>query len=174
MIKESLRDRETDRIPRTPAHTSVPREQQCSPTSDGAACAIVCSEAFVVKHGLQGQAVEIIGQSMRTDAATVFAPVDTNKTLIELVGFAMAQKAAADVYAQAGITPDQLDVVELHDCFSCNELLMYEALGLCEEGEGGKFIESGQATYGGKTVVQPSGGLISKGHPLGVRYLSLL
>jgi len=143
---------------------------QCSPTSDGAACCIVASEAFVKRHGLEGQAIEIIGQSMRTDEPISLSMKDikTNpRTVIDLIGFPMAQRAAQDVYKEAGITPNDVQVVELHDCFSCNEMLTYESLGLAKPGEGYKLIESGNATYGGKYVVNPSGGLISKGHPLG-------
>lgn len=139
---------------------------QCSPTSDGAACAILASEAFVIKHGLQGQAIEIAGQAMRSDNAGAFDLHDEKRTMMELVGSQMAKNCAQDVYRQSGLTADDVNVVELHDCFSCNELLTYENLGLCNPGEGGKLIESGNATYGGKYVVNPSGGLISKGHPL--------
>jgi len=150
---------------------------QCSPTSDGAGCAIVCSEDFVKKHGLEGQAIEIVGQAMHTDDASSFEVYTEDKephgrTCIDSIGFPMAQKCANDVYKQAGIGPDKVQVVELHDCFSCNELITYEALGLCGEGEGGKLIESGNATFGGKYVVNPSGGLISKGHPLGATGLA--
>ncbi|KAH9258328.1 hypothetical protein BASA81_003377 [Batrachochytrium salamandrivorans] len=148
---------------------------QCSPTSDGAAACIIASEAFVKKHGLEGQAVEIIGQSMRTDEPESMSLKDikTNpKTLINLMGAPMAKRAANDVYKQAKITAEDVQVVELHDCFSCNEMLSYEALGLAKEGEGWKLIESGNATFGGKYVVNPSGGLISKGHPLGATGLA--
>merc|ERR1712146_238637 len=81
-------------------------------------------------------------------------------------------KASEEAYRQAGKDASAVQVVELHDCFSCNELITYEALGLCAEGEGGKLIESGNATYGGRYVVNPSGGLISKGHPLGATGLA--
>jgi len=146
---------------------------QCSPTSDGAGCAIVCSEEFVKKHGLEGQAVEIVGQAMHTDDATSFNTENINdRSCIDMIGFPMAKACAEEVYTQAGLGPDAVQVVELHDCFSCNELLTYEALGLCKEGEGGKLIESGNATYGGKYVINPSGGLISKGHPLGATGLA--
>ncbi|CAK9044068.1 Sterol carrier protein 2 (SCP-2) (Acetyl-CoA C-myristoyltransferase) (Non-specific lipid-transfer protein) (NSL-TP) (Propanoyl-CoA C-acyltransferase) (SCP-2/3-oxoacyl-CoA thiolase) (SCP-2/thiolase) (SCP-chi) (Sterol carrier protein X) (SCP-X) (Straight-chain acyl-CoA oxidase) (SCPX), partial [Durusdinium trenchii] len=140
---------------------------QCSPTSDGAAAVIVASEEFVIEHGLQGQAVEILGQGLRTDSPTVFDAPDKRRSMIEVVGFGMASEAAAMAYKEAGITPDQVDVVELHDCFSCNELLTYEALGLAKVGEGHKLVDSGDNTFGGKYVINPSGGLISKGHPLG-------
>jgi len=146
---------------------------QCSPTSDGAGAAILCSEAFVLKHGLGGQAVEIVGQSMQTDNAVSFdADNLRDRSVIDMVGFPMAQACAQEVYAQAKLGPADVQVVELHDCFSCNELLTYEALGLCGEGKGGDLIESGNATYGGKYVINPSGGLISKGHPLGATGLA--
>lgn len=146
---------------------------QCSPTSDGAAAAILCSEEFVITHGLQGQAIEIIGQSMRTDPSPSFDDKNLHgRSVIDMIGYPMAKKCADEVYKQAGIGPDQVQVVELHDCFSANELITYEALGLCGEGEGGKLIESGNCTYGGKYVVNPSGGLISKGHPLGATGLA--
>jgi len=146
---------------------------QCSPTSDGAGCAIVCSEDFVKKHGLEGQAVEIIGQAMTTDDRSSFNSDEVHaRSCIDVVGFPMAKQCADEVYAQSGYGPADVQVVELHDCFSCNELITYEALGLCKEGEGGKLVESGNCTYGGKYVVNPSGGLISKGHPLGATGLA--
>merc|ERR1711865_980422 len=89
-----------------------------------------------------------------------------------MVGAPMAKNCAEEVYKQANMSPEDVQVVELHDCFSCNELITYEALGLCGEGEGGKLVESGNATYGGKFVINPSGGLISKGHPLGATGLA--
>jgi len=140
---------------------------QCCPTSDGAGAAILASERFVRQHGLEGQAVEILGQAMTTDFQSSF-----EKSSIKLVGYDMTRKAAEKVYEQAGIGPEDVDVVELHDCFSCNELITYEALGLCPEGKAGEFIDSGANTYGGKVVVNPSGGLISKGHPLGATGLA--
>ncbi len=141
---------------------------QCCPTSDGAGAAILASEAFVRKHGLEGQAVEILGQAMTTDYQSTF----DQKSAMKLVGVDMTRKAAQKVYEQAGIGPEDVDVVELHDCFSCNELITYEALGLCPEGKAGEFIDSGANTYDGQVVVNPSGGLISKGHPLGATGLA--
>jgi acetyl-CoA acyltransferase len=140
---------------------------QCSPTSDGSGAAIVVSEEFVEKHGLAGQAVEIVGQAMVTDMTSTF-----DGTARNLVGADMSKKAADAVYAQAGITADDVDVIELHDCFSANELLTYEALGLADEGHGHELIDAGDTTYGGRWVVNPSGGLISKGHPLGATGLA--
>jgi sterol carrier protein 2 len=141
---------------------------QCCPTSDGAGAAILASEDFVRKHGLQAKAVEILGMAMTTDFRSTFE----EKSCIKLVGSDMTKKAALKVYQQSGLGPENVDVVELHDCFSCNELITYEGLGLCPEGKGGEFVDSGANTYGGKVVVNPSGGLISKGHPLGATGLA--
>ncbi len=141
---------------------------QCCPTSDGAGAAILCSEDFVKKHGLQAQAIEIAGQAMTTDYPSSFE----DKSCIKMVGFDMTKNAALKVYEQSGLGPENVDVVELHDCFSANELITYDALGLCDEGKAGEFVESGAQTYGGKVVVNPSGGLISKGHPLGATGLA--
>ena len=141
---------------------------QCCPTSDGSGAAILASEDFVKKHALAKQAVEIAGMAMTTD----FPSTLEEKSCIKLVGYDMTKKAAEKVYRQSGFGPEDIDVVELHDCFSCNELITYEALGLCPEGKGGQFVDSGANTYGGKLVVNPSGGLISKGHPLGATGLA--
>lgn len=84
----------------------------------------------------------------------------------------MSKEAARKCYEKSGLGPGDIDVIELHDCFSSNELLTYEALGLCPEGEGGKLVDRGDNTYGGKWVINPSGGLISKGHPLGATGLA--
>jgi acetyl-CoA acetyltransferase len=141
---------------------------QCCPTSDGAGAAILASEEFVKKHGLQKNAVEILGMAMTTDFKTTFS----EKSSMKLVGYDMTKAAARRVFEQSGVGPENVDVVELHDCFSANELITYEALGLCGEGKAGEFIDSGANTYGGKVVVNPSGGLISKGHPLGATGLA--
>ncbi len=140
---------------------------QCSPTSDGSGAAVLASEAFVDRHGLAGQAVEIVGQAMTTDFTNTF-----DGTCKALIGHHMNVEAARRVYDQAGLGPDDFQVIELHDCFSANELLLYEALGLCGEGEAHKLIDAGDTTYGGRWVVNPSGGLISKGHPLGATGLA--
>ena len=141
---------------------------QCCPTSDGSGAAVLASEDFVRRHGLENKAVEIVGMAMATDLPSSFE----EKSCIKLVGTDMTRKAAREVYEQSGLGAEDLDVVELHDCFSCNEMVTYEALGLCEDGKGGELIDSGAVTYGGKTVVNPSGGLISKGHPLGATGLA--
>ncbi|QEU94685.1 lipid-transfer protein [Streptomyces kanamyceticus] len=136
---------------------------QCSPTSDGSAAAVVVSERFVERHGLQDRAVEIAAQAMTTDTGESFA----SGSCVDAVGQPMSREAARQVYDRSGLGIEDVDVVELHDCFSINELLTYEALGMCAPGESGKLVESGATTYGGRWVVNPSGGLISKGHPLG-------
>lgn len=136
---------------------------QCSPTSDGSAAAVVVSERFVERHGLQERAVEIAAQAMATDTGESF----DSGSCIDVVGQPMSRAAARQVYERSGLGIEDVDVVELHDCFSINELLTYEALGMCAAGESGKLVESGATTYGGRWVVNPSGGLISKGHPLG-------
>jgi sterol carrier protein 2 len=141
---------------------------QCCPTSDGAGAAVVASEDFVKKHGLQNKAVEILGMAMATDFESTFS----ERSCIKMVGYDLSKSAAQKVYQQSGQGPENVDVVELHDCFSCNELITYEALGLCPEGKGGAFVDSGANTYGGDVVVNPSGGLISKGHPLGATGLA--
>jgi len=144
--------------------------QHCCPTSDGGGAAIIASEDFVKKHGLEHKAVEIVGQSMVTDLPGTFD--DDKLSLMTIAGYDCSKTAANKVYEQAGIGPEQVKVVELHDCFSANELITYEALGLCPEGGAGKFIDDGDNTYGGRVVVNPSGGLISKGHPLGATGLA--
>jgi acetyl-CoA acyltransferase len=141
---------------------------QCSPTSDGSGAAIVCSEEVVKKYGLQDQAVEIVAQAMVTDTQATFDGGDS----IHLVGYDMSKKAADKVYAKSGLGPNDVDVIELHDCFSANEMITYEALGLAEEGKAGQLVDEEATTYGGKWVVNPSGGLISKGHPLGATGLA--
>lgn len=142
------------------------RMMACPPTCGGAA-AVLVSERFADRHGI-GKQVRIAAQAMTTDTPSTFKAGD----MMQLVGYDMAKEAARRVYESAGIGPDDLDVVELHDCFAHNELITYEALGLCGEGEAGKFINDGDNTYGGRIVTNPSGGLLSKGHPLGATGLA--
>lgn len=139
---------------------------QCCPPTCGAAAAVLCSDEFAKKHNIANP-VYIAAQSMTTDYASSFGD-----SMIKMVGFDMAKAAADKVYAQSGLGPEDVQVVELHDCFTANEVLTYEALGLCPEGEAEKFIWDGQNTYGGKYVTNPSGGLLSKGHPLGATGLA--
>ncbi|KAI4497424.1 hypothetical protein M0802_007435 [Mischocyttarus mexicanus] len=136
---------------------------QCCPTSDGAAAAILANEDFVRKHRLESQAVEILAMEMSTDLPSTFS----ENSCIKLIGYDMTKNAAEKVFTTTRYRPIDVDVVELHDCFSTNELITYEALGLCPPGKGGQLVDSGDNTYGGKYVINPSGGLISKGHPLG-------
>jgi acetyl-CoA acyltransferase len=143
---------------------------QCSPTSDGAAAVIVAGERFVEEHGLWEQAIEIAGQAMVTDLSSTF---DEDADCIKIVGYDMSKKAADLAYEQARLGPQDVQVIELHDCFSANELITYEALGLAAQGEGHKLVDAQATTYGGSgPVVNPSGGLISKGHPLGATGLA--
>ncbi len=142
------------------------RLMACPPTC-GAAAALLVSEGFAKRHGLR-TGVRIEAQAMTTDTPSTFEAHD----MMRVVGFDMAKDAARQVYEAAGIGPDDVDVVELHDCFAHNELISYEALGLCAEGAAEKFVDDGDNTYGGKVVTNPSGGLLSKGHPLGATGLA--
>jgi sterol carrier protein 2 len=137
----------------------------CCPPTCGAGAAVICSEAFAKKHGITG-GVEIVGQAMATDTP------DTWSDPINLIGADMTRRAAEKVYEQTGIGAQDVDVVELHDCFTVNEVITYEGLGLCAEGESTAFVDRGDNTYGGKVVVNPSGGLMSKGHPIGATGLA--
>jgi acetyl-CoA acetyltransferase len=139
---------------------------QCCPPTCGAAAAVVCSPEYARQHGLDGS-VAIRAQAMTTDTAASFEP-DMRK----VVGYDMAVDAAHQVYEASGIGPEDIRVVELHDCFTTNELLTYEALGLTPEGTAEKFVLDGDNTYGGRVVTNPSGGLLSKGHPLGATGLA--
>jgi len=137
----------------------------CCPPTCGAGAAVIVSEAFAKKHGISN-GVEIVGQAMTTDTP------DSWTDPIKLVGSEMTARAIAQVSEESGIDVQDVDVVELHDCFTTNEVITYEGLGLCGEGEATKFVLDGDNTYGGKFVVNPSGGLMSKGHPLGATGLA--
>jgi acetyl-CoA acetyltransferase len=141
------------------------RLMACPPTC-GAAATLVVSEAFAKKRGLRTD-VRIAGQSLTTDQ-----PGSFESDMIRIVGFDVSRSAALQAYEQAGVGPEDVDVIELHDCFAQNELLTMEALGLAPEGGGEKIVQDGDNTYGGKWVVNPSGGLLSKGHPLGATGLA--
>lgn len=142
------------------------RLMACPPTC-GAAAALLCSEAFAARHGIRAE-VQIRAQAMTTDRPETFESRDMR----ELVGFGMARSAAQQVYEASGVGPGDVDVVELHDCFAHNELITYEALGLCPVGGAEKFVVDGDNSYGGQVVTNPSGGLLSKGHPLGATGLA--
>ncbi|KAI1095337.1 thiolase-like protein [Rostrohypoxylon terebratum] len=136
---------------------------QCCPTSDGGAAAVLVSQDFLdARPHLKDQAILIAGQCMATDSPALFS-----RSAIDLIGYDMGKRAAEVALKEAGITTADVQVVELHDCFSANELVTLDALGLCEHGKAHEMVRKGDITYGGKYVVNPSGGLISKGHPLG-------
>ncbi|MFC9998621.1 lipid-transfer protein [Nocardia sp. NPDC127526] len=140
---------------------------QCCPPTCGAAAAVLVSEKFAKAHGLDASIV-IKAQAMTTDLPSTFADRDMTK----IVGYDMSKAAAQQVYEASGVSPGDIRVVELHDCFTANELLSYEALGLTPEGTAEKFVNDGDNTYGGRVVTNPSGGLLSKGHPLGATGLA--
>ncbi|POR33913.1 Non-specific lipid-transfer protein, partial [Tolypocladium paradoxum] len=136
---------------------------QCCPTSDGGAAAILVSQAFLdARPHLREQAVLVAGQCLATDAPSLFS-----RSSIDLMGYEMTQHAAETAMGEAGITPRDVQVVELHDCFSANEMVAIDALGLSGKGRAHELVRAGDITYGGRYVINPSGGLISKGHPLG-------
>ncbi|MBT1098051.1 lipid-transfer protein [Streptomyces sp. Tu102] len=139
---------------------------QCCPPTCGAAAALVVSEEFARRRGLRAD-VAIAAQALTTDTDASF-----QGSMPDLVGYGMAKSAAQQVYDAAGVDPRDIRVVELHDCFTANELISYEALGLTAEGTAEKFILDGDNTYGGRIVTNPSGGLLSKGHPLGATGLA--
>jgi acetyl-CoA acetyltransferase len=140
---------------------------QCCPPTCGAAAAVVCSDDFARRHGLD-RTVAIRSQALTTDTASTFDTGD----MMKVVGYDMTKAAATRVYEDSGVAPEDIGVVELHDCFTTNELISYEALGLTSEGTAEKFVLDGDNTYGGKVVTNPSGGLLSKGHPLGATGLA--
>ena len=136
---------------------------QCCPTSDGGAAAVLVSQAFLdARPHLKDQAILIAGQCLATDAPSLFS-----RSAIDLMGYEMTQHAARTALGEAGITPQDCQVCELHDCFSTNEMVVIDALELSEKGKAHEMVRRGDITYGGKIVINPSGGLISKGHPLG-------
>lgn len=130
---------------------------QCSPTTDGAAAAVLCSDVWLKKHG-SSRAVQIVGSALTSDRLEQAH----NEFTLDHV-----KRAASKLYEMTGTGPEDLDVVETHDCFTVAEILAYEALGLCKEGDGGRMIETGETRIGGRIPVNTSGGLLAKGHPLG-------
>jgi sterol carrier protein 2 len=136
---------------------------QCCPTSDGGAAAVLVSQAFLdARPELKEQAVLIAGQVLATDTESVFS-----RSAIDLIGYGMNEHAAKLALAEAGVDVKDVKVAEVHDCFSANEMIVIDALGLSEKGKAHEMVRAGDITYGGKMVINPSGGLISKGHPLG-------
>jgi sterol carrier protein 2 len=144
------------------------RLMACPPTCGGAA-AILVSERFAKKHGLRRD-VEIVAQAMTTDTPESFN--FEKPSMLDWVGTHMTHAAVGQVYEKAGVGPQDIDVCELHDCFAQNEVICYESLGFCPEGGAEKFVMDGDNTYGGQIVINPSGGLLSKGHPLGATGLA--
>lgn len=140
---------------------------QCCPPTSGAAAAVLCSDEFAKQYA-KDRGVLIAAQAMITDGRTTF---DAN-SMMALVGYDMTANAAQDAYEAASIGPEDVDVIELHDCFTSNELISYEALGLVKDGEAERLVEDCDNTYGGRYVVNPSGGLLAKGHPLGATGLA--
>jgi len=132
----------------------------CSVNVDGAAAAVLCSEEKVRALGLMNRAVRIRASALASDP---FA----ERNLVMPDVSTVTRLAAESAYEMSGIDPQDLDLVELHDCFATAEIVHYENLGLCEEGKGGDFLDSGETAIGGRMPVNVSGGLLSKGHPLG-------
>lgn len=152
-----------EQIMKAPAIHEPLTKLQCCPTSDGGAAAIVVSQAFLdARPHLKENAIEIAGQCLATDAPSLFS-----RSAIDLMGYDMTKRAMQTATAEAGISSRDCQVVELHDCFSSNEMVVIDALGLSDKGKAHELVRNGDITYGGKYVINPSGGLISKGHPLG-------
>lgn len=157
-----------EQIMNSPMIHSPLTKLQCCPTSDGGAAVVVVSQDFLDTHPeLKSQAILIAGQQLATDAPSLFDRSD-----IDLIGYDMSKKAGEIAMREAGVTPADVSIVELHDCFSANEMVTIDALGLCEHGKAHELVREGGITYGGKYVINPSGGLISKGHPLGATGLA--
>ncbi|EJP63391.1 nonspecific lipid-transfer protein [Beauveria bassiana ARSEF 2860] len=141
---------------------------QCSPTSDGAGAAVVVSQRFLdARPHLRGQAVLMAGQQFTTDSDRLYS-----RSAIQLIGYDMTRRAVAAALREAQTSLDDVKVCELHDCFSANELILLESLGFSDVGRAHELVRRGDITYGGRVVVNPSGGLISKGHPLGATGLA--
>ncbi|HWE47325.1 MAG TPA: lipid-transfer protein [Caulobacteraceae bacterium] len=156
-----------DEVLASPAIFEPLTRLQCCPPTCGAAAAVLCSPEFARRRGA-GNEVVIAGQAMTTDVAGTFE----SRSMIQLVGSDLSRRAVRQASELAGLGVDDAQVVELHDCFTSNELISYEALGLAREGEAEQLVEDGDNTYGGRFVVNPSGGLLSKGHPLGATGLA--
>lgn len=156
-----------EQVMQSPAIYDFITRLQCCPPTCGAAATVVCSEAFAKRHGIRTD-IRILAQELASDYADAFSA----GSMITAAGFDISRNAANKVYEKAGIGPQDIDVCELHDCFTANELITYEALGLCPVGGAEQFILDGDNTYGGQIVTNPSGGLLSKGHPLGATGLA--
>jgi sterol carrier protein 2 len=128
---------------------------QCSPTSDGAGAAVIVSQKFLDERPhLKSQAILMAGQTLFTDSPQLYS-----RSSMDLVGFDMTRRAAQAAYKEAGVSPKDIKVCELHDCFSANELILLEGLGFSEPGKAHEMVRRGDITYGGKgPIVNPSGG----------------
>ncbi|KAF9693839.1 hypothetical protein EKO04_008134 [Ascochyta lentis] len=157
-----------DQIMQSPMIHSPLTKLQCCPTSDGAAATVLCSQSFLdARPELKDQAILIAGQRLATDTPQLF-----NGSSIDLIGYSMSALAARSALSEANTLPTDIRVCELHDCFSANEMVTIEALGLADRGHAHELVRARGITYGGHVVVNPSGGLISKGHPLGATGLA--
>jgi len=132
----------------------------CSVNVDGAAAAVIASEKAAKQLGLMKRAVRVRASALTSD------PWQERDLIMPDVN-TCTRLAAKKAYEMAGIGPEDINLVELHDCFATAEILHYENLGLCKDGEAGKMIDTGAVALGGKVPVNVSGGLLSKGHPLG-------
>ena len=135
---------------------------QCCPPSCGAAAVILASDEYVDKYSLNNDVI-LLDQVMKSDNKSTFE----NNSFISLIGYEMSKESSDELYENCSIGPEDIDLAEVHDCFTINEIISYEALSFVEKGESEKFILDDKNTFGGKIVVNPSGGLLSKGHPLG-------
>ncbi|KAF8439803.1 thiolase-like protein [Boletus edulis BED1] len=162
-----------EQVLNSPKITDQLTKLMCTPTSDGASCCIVASEDFVRAHKLENQAIEIVAQVLETDEPSAFESSSPG----ELVGYGTTKRCADKVFSQAGFAlghgRDEVGVIELHDCFAPAELFLYDALGLCAPGTAHKMVDKGDNTYGGKYVINPSGGLEARGHPIGATGLGM-
>ena len=132
----------------------------CSVNVDGSAAAVIASEQKARELGLMERAVKVRASVLTSD------PWQERDLVMPDVN-TCTRRAAAEAYEMAGLGPDDVDLVELHDCFATAEILHYENLGLCEDGGAGRLIDDGEVALGGRIPVNVSGGLLSKGHPLG-------
>ena len=132
----------------------------CSVNVDGSAAAVLCSETKAKELGLMDRAVKVKASVMASD------PWQERDLVMPDVN-SCTRRAAQEAYEMAGVGPEDIDLIELHDCFATAEILHYENLGICRDGEAGRLIDDGDVALGGKIPVNVSGGLLSKGHPLG-------
>lgn len=132
----------------------------CSVNVDGSAAAVIASEQKAKELGLMGRAIKVRASVLTSD------PWQERDLVMPDVN-SCTRKAAKEAYEMAGLGPDDIDLIELHDCFATAEILHYENLGLCGDGEAGRLIDDGETALGGRIPVNVSGGLLSKGHPLG-------